>query len=278
MTVIDAAFYPLIVTDRPDDPLYRQPPAGTDMGGVRLCPIADVRPGDWVLGEFERPLNPNRLDTLMQSVACFPALPTALNDYISLDGQSDVWHEEETVLVIPREYIPGNAYTDCGYRVGDRVERTFIYTPMHEDERGKAGKARPVIQRGIVTAVEDDTFTVAWAGRWANGRAEETAMRLADPAAIARERDMFGFAVGDTVTAEGSYLTGVVLELWFHYGAPRARVCWPGNSRDIFAPTSRYSHKVPDNGYAITSRQEYPQPADAITREDCGGHNETGSE
>ncbi|MGA5643630.1 hypothetical protein ACPCTN_33475 [Streptomyces cinereoruber] len=269
MTVIDAAFYPLIVTDRPTDSLYRQPPTGTDMGGVRLCPIADVRPGDWVLGEFERPLNPNRLDTLMQSVACFPALPAALNGYIALDGQSDVWHDEETVLIIPREYIPGATYADRsgGYRPGDRVERTFIYDPIHDDDRDKVGKARPVIQRGTVTSVEDDAFTVAWSGRWVNGRSEEVAMRLVDPVAVARERAVFGFAVGDTVTTEGSYATGVVLELWFHHwaGVPMARVYWPGSmwsnycSYD-FAPTSRYSHKVPENTYDVTCPATYPAP------------------
>lgn len=268
MPVINAAFYPLIITKRPADSLYRQPPAGTDMGAARLVPISDVRPGDWVLGEFEWPLNPGRLSTFMQSVACFPALPATLNGYIALDGQSDVWHDDETVLLIPREYIPGDTYADRSgvYRLGDRVERTFIHEPMHENARDKVGVRRPVIQRGTVTAVEGKVFTVAWSGRWP-GREEEQAMRLADPADIARERSTFGFAVGDTVTTPGGTATGVV-ELFFHWyaGAPCARIYWPGSGWDnycsyTFNPTNRYEHQNPHGAYGITSRADYPAAA-----------------
>ncbi|KUF17418.1 hypothetical protein [Streptomyces silvensis] len=263
MPVIDATFYPLIVTERPTE-LFRQPPAGTDMGAARLCPITEVRPGDWVLGEFECPMNPDRLDTLMQSVACFPALPATLNGYVALDGQSPVWHNDETALIIPREYIPGETYADrsSGYRVGDRVERTFIYDPIHDDARDTVGKARPVIQRGTVTDVDDGALSIAWSGYWVNGHKEEQAMRLANPEDIARERAVFGFAVGDTVTVEGSYATGVVLELYYHpwAGAPCARVFWPGSPWDNycsydFSPTTHYVHKIPENTYSITSRE-----------------------
>lgn len=270
MPVIDVPFYPLIVTERPAD-LFRQPPAGTDMGAARLCPIADVRPGDWVLGEFERPLNQAQLDTLMQSVACFPALPATLNGYIALDGQSDVWHNEVTVLIIPREYIPGDTYADRsgGYRLGDRVERTFIHEPMLGNARDKVGIQRPVIQRGTVTDVDADMFTIAWSGRWP-GRTEEQAMRLADPAAIARERSTFGFAVGDTVTtAPDGTATGVVLELYCHpyAGAPCAHVYWPGGDWDnscayTFHATNRYVHQRPGIASRIASRstslERYP--------------------
>ncbi|MEU1221304.1 hypothetical protein [Streptomyces microflavus] len=267
MPVIDAAFYPLIITERPAE-FYRQPPAGTDMGTARLYPIADVRPGDWVLGEFERPLNPGRLDTLMQSAACFPALPATLNGYVALDGQSDVWDHGITVLIIPREYIPGDTYADRsgGYRVGDRVERSCTYEPLWDNDRDKVGTPRLMIQRGTVTEVEDGAFSVAWSGRWNHGRIEEQAMRLADPAAIARERSTFGFAVGDTVTTPGGTATGVVMELYLHFwaGAPCARVYWPGSGwdndscADTFRPTNAYVHKIPDNTYAITSRTGYP--------------------
>lgn len=266
MPVIDAAFYPLIITKRPAD-LFRQPPAGTDMGAARLCPITDVRPGDWVLGEFERTLNPNRLDTLMQSVACFPALPVTLNGYVALDGQSDVWDDTETALIIPREYIPGDTYADRpgGYRTGDRVERAFIHDPMHDSDRDKVGVRHPVIQRGTVTDTDGDMFTVAWSGRWP-GRIEDEgqAMRLADPATIARERATYGFAVGDTVTTPGGTATGVVLELYCHTsaGAPCARVYWPGSGWDnscayTFGATNRYVHQIPHGTYSLTSREKY---------------------
>ncbi|WP_330335659.1 hypothetical protein OHS33_39160 (plasmid) [Streptomyces sp. NBC_00536] len=275
MPVIDATFYPLIVTERPDNSLYRMPPAGTSMGAARLCPITEVRPGDWVLGSHERALNPNRLDTLMQSAACFPALPATVNGAVALDGQSDVWDDTETALVIPREYIPAETYANRldGYRLGDHVERAFIYDPMHADLRDSVGTARPLIQRGIITAVEDDAFTVEWAGYWANGRITETAMRLTDPAAVARERAAYGFAVGDTVHQEknglcGPYATGVVLELYYSpYGQqPMARVFWPGSAWDNychydFVATHLLSHAVPANRYDVTSRQQYAPTA-----------------
>ncbi|MEV0778904.1 hypothetical protein [Streptomyces sp. NPDC050428] len=266
MPVSDAEFFPLIVTGR-NGSLYQQPPSGTDMGAARLRPIADVRAGDWVLGSHERALDPDRLDTLMQSIACYPALPAALNGYVALDGQTPWWRDTETVLVIPREYMPASTYAarSGGYRVGDRVERSCIYTPVHDDPRDKVGQARPVIERGTVIDAADDKFTVAWAGRWVNGRSKETAMRLADPAAVEQERATFGFAVGDTVTTDGSCATGVVLELYFHWytGVPMARVYWPNSGWDNycrydFAPTHRYSHKIPDDAYRVTSRESYP--------------------
>ncbi|MEE1736465.1 hypothetical protein PUR49_08125 [Streptomyces sp. BE147] len=261
MPVIDVPFYPLIITERPAD-LFRQPPAGTDMGAARLCPIADVRPGDWVLGSFEQPLNQARLDTLMQSAACFPALPATLNGYIALDGQSDMWHNGETVLIIPRESIPADTYADRsgGYRLGDRVEQTFIHEPTHDNARDKAGVRRPVIQRGTVTDVDGDMFTVAWSGRWP-GHKEEQAMRLASPADIARERSTFGHAVGDIVTTPGGTATGIVLELYCHphAGAPCARVYWPGSDWDnwgayTFHATNRYVHQIPNIASRAASR------------------------
>ena len=274
MPLADAEFYPLIVHHRPDgrDPLYQQPPAGTDMGAARLCPIADVRPGDWVLGEYERPLDPRWLGSLHQSAACFPALPAARDGWVALDGQSPVWDDRfTTVLVIPRECVPGYADRSGGYRVGDRVERTFIYTPARDDGRDETGQARPVIQRGTVTAVEDGGFSVAWLGRWDNGRVEAASMRLADPAAVARERSVYGFAVGDTVTSSTDYpAIGVVLELYFNTwsGAPMARLCWPGSDGGIgrygFKPTSRCSHHIPDDAYSVTSREQYPASHPAV--------------
>lgn len=253
MSPVDATFYPLIITDRPDDPLYRHPPKGTDMGALRILPASDVRAGDWVLGEWEGALDPSRLRTVMQSVACFPALPAAVRGLIALDGESLVWEATELVLIIPREHIPAGAYGDrsAGYRPSDRVERSMIYTPIHDDHRDKVGVSRALIQRGTVKSVENGVPTVEWDGRWVNGRTTQTAMRLVDPARIERERTAYGLAVGDTV--EGDYGTkGVVLELWFHWydGTPMARVYWPGSPwsnycRYDFAEARRFSRAMP---------------------------------
>ncbi|MFE9250906.1 hypothetical protein [Streptomyces sp. NPDC007088] len=271
MPVTDATFYPLIITDRPTDSLYQQPPTGTDMSAARLVPITDVHPGDWVLGSYEAPLTPGRLGTLMQSVSSFPALPATLNGYVALDGKSDVWHDEGTVLIIPRAHIPGDTYGDRsgGYRLGDRVERTFIHEPTHDSARDTAGVRRPVIQRGTVIAVEGDAFTVEWSGRWP-GSVEEQAMRLADPAEIARERSVYGFAIGDTLSDPRSTVVGVVLELFFHSwwmwdGAPSARVYWPGNGwanthTYTYHPTHRFEHAIPNSEHEIRSREQYPAP------------------
>ncbi len=267
LTVINAAFIPVIVAARPTE-LFRQPPTGTDPGALRIVPATDVRSGDWVLGEYEGALDPSRLATVMQSVACFPALPVAASGKIALDGESPVWRPTDLVLIIPRERIPADTYDDrsTGYRIGDRVERSIIYSPIHDDPCDKVGVARPVIQRGTVTDVEDGTFTVGWLGCWVNGHTTETAMRLADPVRIERERAVYGFAVGDTVTTEGSYATGVVLELWSHGDAPMARVYWPGSPwsnycRYDFAETSGFSPVVPTNRYEITASHCYARTA-----------------
>ncbi|MGW3308257.1 hypothetical protein ACWDG9_16915 [Streptomyces sp. NPDC001073] len=221
-----------------------------------------------MLGEHEGELTPSRLTTVMQSVACFPALPVAASGRIALDGEAPIWRPTDLVLIIPREQIPAETYSDrsTGFRVGDRVERSIIYSPIHDDPRDKVGVARPVIQRGTVTDVEDGTFTVGWLGCWVNGHTTETAMRLADPVRIERERAMYGFAVGDTVTTGGSYATGVVLEVWNHGDAPMARVYWPGSGwsnycRYDFAETRGFSPVVPTNRYEITASHCYAHTA-----------------
>ncbi|MBD2829834.1 hypothetical protein ID875_20840 [Streptomyces globisporus] len=95
MCVVDAVFYPLIVTRRPTDSLYRQPPMGTDMGGSVCARLLTFAPVTGFSASSSAP-EPEPSRHLMQSVACFPALPAPLNGYIALDGQSDVWHDEET--------------------------------------------------------------------------------------------------------------------------------------------------------------------------------------
>ncbi|MER7688765.1 hypothetical protein [Streptomyces sp. NPDC097610] len=252
MSPVDATFYPLIITGR-DHSLFRQPPQGTDMGALRIVPATEVRPGDWVLGEYEGALDSLRLHTVMQSCACFPALPAAVNGMVALDGESLVWEAAELVLVILRECIPAGTYGDrsTGYRVGDRVERSMIYEPIHDDHRDKIGVPRPVIQRGTVEAVEDGVPVVEWDGRWVNGRTAETAMRLVDPARVDQERRTYGLAVGDTVAGDNA-AEGVVLEMWLHWydGTPMARVYWPGSPwsnycRYDFAEARRFSRAMP---------------------------------
>ncbi|KIF05171.1 hypothetical protein PL81_14675 [Streptomyces sp. RSD-27] len=276
MCIEPVTLYPLIITARPTDPLYRQPPTGTDMGTLRVVTATDVRPGDWVLGASDWEINelhPERLYTLTQSVACFPALPTVVNDAVALDGESLAWRPKELVLVIPREYLPADAYGNrwTGYRVGDRVERTLTHIPEHDGPRDRKGVARPVIQRGTVTAVEADSFTVAWAGVW-SGRwtdRSEGAMCLADPTRVERERAMYGFAVGDPVQPTGSTATGIVLELYGHWytGSAMARVWWPSSgwdnerSADSFMQTDRLTHAVRVNSYSVTSPEQYAHTA-----------------
>ncbi|MER5482589.1 hypothetical protein ABT024_05145 [Streptomyces sp. NPDC002812] len=276
MPVIDATFYPLIITARPTDPIYRQPPTGTDMSTLRVVTATDVRPGDWVLGASDREINElhsERLYWLMQSVACFPALPAVVNDAVALDGESLVWRPNELILIIPREYLPADAYGNrlTGYRLGDRVERTLIRVPKEFGPRDREGVARPVIQRGTVTAVDDDAFTVAWAGAWSPREMDRTegAMCLADPARIQQERTTYGFAVGDPVHPVDSTSLGIVLELYPHWytGSAMARVCWSSSgwdnegSADSFVQTDRLTHAVRVHPSRVTSHQQYTHTA-----------------
>ncbi|MFG2714133.1 hypothetical protein ACGFX2_26800 [Streptomyces goshikiensis] len=56
--------------------ILRVPGLDGALEGLHRPPGSRSGTGDWVLGEYQRPLNPNRLDILMQSVARFPVLRT----------------------------------------------------------------------------------------------------------------------------------------------------------------------------------------------------------
>lgn len=245
MCVIDATFYPLIVADRPDDGVYRMPPAGTDMSQLRIVPTLDVRPGDLVLGTYDGMPDPARLRWAMQSCATYPALPVSFDGYTALDGESLVWRSTGVALVIPREHVPAGLYgrPTAAYRPGDRVVRSFVHIPDDATDYRPTSGPRAVIQRGTVTAVEEDALTIAWAGRWP--AVGDSVMRLAAPKEIERERTGFGFAVGDTVLSQYG-AAGVVLELWGHWytGAPMASVDWDNGQRTT-QHTAGLSHDVP---------------------------------
>ncbi|PRH78372.1 hypothetical protein C6N75_15270 [Streptomyces solincola] len=244
MCVTDVTFYPLIVADRPDNGVYEMPPAGTDMSQLRIIPNLEVRPGDLVLGAYDGAPDPARLRWAMQSCAAFPALPVSTGGYTALEGESLVWPSNGVALVIPREHVPAGVYGrhTAEYRPGDRVVRSFIHMPEDSDHR-HGTEPRAVIQRGTVTAVEDDALTIAWAGRWPV--VTDPVMRLAAPDEIERERGVYGFAVGDTVQSHYG-AAGVVLELWLHWysGAPMAFVHWDGDRRTA-QMTFGLSHDVP---------------------------------
>ncbi|MEU7228993.1 hypothetical protein [Streptomyces chrestomyceticus] len=251
MPVIDAAFFPLIVTNRPTEYPYAAPPAGTDMSALRLRPASEVRSGDLVLGSYDGPVSPSKLGTANQSAAAFTALPLPMHGAICLDGETPYWERDEPIMVIPREYRPTTPYA-----VGDRVERTILFTPPQPVmNRYTAGEAVAVIQRGTVTAVDDNSIAVQWLGDWLNSDDPGTGMRRVDPARIDRERTRTGFAVGDYATMPGRTSTGVVLEQWPRWldGRPMVRVWWPA---DHPSDNDRGSH-----GLYLAHRIEHAVPA-----------------
>ncbi|WP_030372401.1 hypothetical protein [Streptomyces rimosus] len=255
MPVIDAAFYPLIITNRPTEYPYAAPPVGTDMSALRLLPASEVRAGDLVLGAYDGPVSPGKLRTANQSAAAFTALPLPMHGVICLDGETPLWERDEPTLVIPREYRPS-----APYAVGDLVERPVLYTPTDYSGRYRPGETVAVLQRGTVTAVEDGSVSIQWLGDWLTCEDPATGFRRVDPVRIERERAVSGFAVGDRVTLPGGTSTGVVMELWPRWldGRTTARVWWPPTSA---SDNSRGRHRMYEP-YHI----EHAVPAASATR------------
>ncbi|MFD0352960.1 hypothetical protein ACFVHW_04310 [Streptomyces sp. NPDC127110] len=237
MPVIDAEFIPVIITARPlVDPVsnltYQQPPAGTDPGALRILRARQIRPGDWVLGDCEQPTRSRRgVYWGVHAFAAWAAIPVldAAAGSVALDGQTPNWDPDEWVMVVPREFVPLDAY-----HVGYRVERSLLHTPDVWDNRHRrsATGTRYVIQRGTVTAVDPDGLvTVQWAGQWLDSSDNDAGIRRVDPATVNRERAVYGFAVGDPVPSE-SGAPGTVMELWRHWwaGTPMVRIFWPDSA------------------------------------------------
>jgi hypothetical protein len=232
--VIDATFFPVIVTDRPADVTgltFQQPPAGTDPGALRIVPAQDVRSGDWVLGDCEQHTRARRgMRWGGHSVAAFSALPILDQSAgtVALDGETPNWNADELIMIIPREHIPAATYA-----VWDRVERTVLHTPDVWDNRS-LGRTRAVIQRGTVTAVDPDgLISVDWDGNWLDCVIPDSGIRRVDHVRVERERTVYGYAAGDRVTSQFG-ATGVVMETWRHWydGTPMARIFWRGSGCD----------------------------------------------
>ncbi|WP_329020387.1 hypothetical protein [Streptomyces sp. NBC_01601] len=131
MAVIDAAFYEVIVTDRPiaDNGgfLYQQPPAGTDPAMLRLMPAREVQAGDWYLGDCEQPTAAKMGRYWGVHTYCaFETAPVmdASGTSLAMDGEHFHWSPDEIVMVIPSQHVasatpaPSQAESTAAITVG----------------------------------------------------------------------------------------------------------------------------------------------------------------
>ncbi|QDN54074.1 hypothetical protein [Streptomyces sp. S1D4-20] len=181
-------------------------PDGVCPVDVRVARADMVRGGDLVVGYFDELPGRRWMPTACVGEVCFRALPALhprYRDVFALDGLLFQWMGHDLALIVPAGLAP------VTYAAGDRVERVAERRPHHE------ALLRRFEQRGTVTGAVDGVVTVRFDGEVLPVALPTTAVRHIDADSAQSNRDMYGFAHGDTVTMPyRPAVRGTVVDLW----------------------------------------------------------------
>ncbi|MEW2497443.1 hypothetical protein AB0942_28485 [Streptomyces nodosus] len=181
-------------------------PEGVASGDVRVARADMVRGGDLVVGYFDELPGGRWMPTAHVGEICFRALPARhhrYRDLLTLDGILFQWMGHDLALVVPAGLYPAT------YAAGDRVERIAERRPHHET------LTRRFEQHGTVTGAIDGAVTVRFDGDVYPVALPTSMVRHVDADTAQSNRDMYGFAHGDTVAKpHRPAVQRTVVDLW----------------------------------------------------------------